>query len=277
MSYLNGTPVDEKMAAINDAIRSKTGKTGKLNLDQMAESIPEVYDKGFKAGEQSGGGGSYYDLFWDEYQVEGNRKLYQYAFSGAGWNENTFRPKYDFTVSYGEYMFYKSTYKADLAQVLEDLGVSLNWSSCSGYNYMFQESAFTRIPKILDRVTANAVGLFNKCSNLVTVDEIELEKDIEAEQHYKSAFASCTALENIRFTGKGKLGATISFQDSPLTAESIVSIVEHLSDNATGQTASFKQSAIDGAAWSTTDYADWETLKATKTNWTFKNESGTVI
>lgn len=38
--------VQEKMTAIADAIRSKTGKTETLGLDAMAAAVPEVYEAG---------------------------------------------------------------------------------------------------------------------------------------------------------------------------------------------------------------------------------------
>ena len=42
--------VNAKMTAIADKMREKTGKTEKLNLDQMAETVDEVYDAGNMAG-----------------------------------------------------------------------------------------------------------------------------------------------------------------------------------------------------------------------------------
>lgn len=44
--------VNEKMTVIADAIRDKTGDTDLLNLDQIAEKIPEVYCIGVMTGEQ---------------------------------------------------------------------------------------------------------------------------------------------------------------------------------------------------------------------------------
>ena len=49
--------VNEKMAAIADAIRSKTGGTEPLGLDDMAASVGDVYEAGKQAE---------YDAFWEE-------------------------------------------------------------------------------------------------------------------------------------------------------------------------------------------------------------------
>lgn len=45
--------VNEKMTAIANAIREKTGKTNALTLDDMAAAIPTIYSIGFTAGEDS--------------------------------------------------------------------------------------------------------------------------------------------------------------------------------------------------------------------------------
>ena len=40
-------------------------------------------------------GDSHYDAFWDTFQRNGERKDYRYGFSGIGWNDENFKPKYD--------------------------------------------------------------------------------------------------------------------------------------------------------------------------------------
>ncbi len=78
--------VNEKMTAIADAIRDKTGGTEPLTLDDMATDIPKVFD----AGKQS-----QYDEFWDNYQNYGESADYQYSFGGRRWTDELFLPKYD--------------------------------------------------------------------------------------------------------------------------------------------------------------------------------------
>lgn len=71
--------VNDKMTAINDAIREKTGGTEPLTLDGMAESIPEVYEAGKSA-------------MWDNVQNYGNRKSYNNGF--LGWGGKEIKPKH---------------------------------------------------------------------------------------------------------------------------------------------------------------------------------------
>ena len=76
-------------------------------------------------------------------------------------------------------------------------------------------------------------------------------------------FTGCTSLEYVRITGT--VSKNISFADSPLDKETIAHLVGVLSSTASGQTITFKKSAKEAAF---TD-AEWNTLIATKPNWTF--------
>jgi hypothetical protein len=93
--------VNEKMTAIADNIRSYTGKTEKLSLDDMAESIEKVYKKG-----QDSGGGEYIqvELTADEFEVgtlEGATGKDYPATNRArtGYIDCTSAPSYKVTVS----------------------------------------------------------------------------------------------------------------------------------------------------------------------------------
>jgi hypothetical protein len=87
--------VNEKMTAIADAIRDKTGGTDALTLDDMVTSIPKVYN----AGEQAE-----YDRFWDNFQNYGKRTNYWGAFTY--WSNAIFNPKYPLDrIAENNYMF----------------------------------------------------------------------------------------------------------------------------------------------------------------------------
>ncbi len=77
--------VNEKMTAIADAIRAKTGGTEPLTLDDMAADIPKVFDAGKKAE---------HDEFWDNYQNHGEGINPNNAFAYSRWNDKSYNPKY---------------------------------------------------------------------------------------------------------------------------------------------------------------------------------------
>ncbi|MBE6739702.1 MAG: hypothetical protein E7565_05230, partial [Ruminococcaceae bacterium] len=77
---------EENIRAIAEKIREKTGGNSAYKTADMPGAIEDV----FEAGKSQGGGDSYYDTFWDNYQQNGNRTNYENAFAGYGWNAETF-------------------------------------------------------------------------------------------------------------------------------------------------------------------------------------------
>ena len=62
---------------------------------------------------------------------------------------------------------------------------------------------------------------------------------------FNNAFNYCTALKNVTF--EGVIGQDINIRWSPLTADSIRSIIEHLSDTASGKTLTLSKKAVNNA------------------------------
>ena len=59
--------------------------------NQDALNNDENYNLGIETGKKQE-----YDSFWDAFQDDGKRTSYSYAFTGACWNDITFKPKYKF-------------------------------------------------------------------------------------------------------------------------------------------------------------------------------------
>ena len=65
----------------------------------IAENEQKVYNAGYWEGYYG-----YHNEFWDAFQVNGTRTDYHMAFSGGGWTDMIFQPKYDLILSaYGGY------------------------------------------------------------------------------------------------------------------------------------------------------------------------------
>ena len=78
--------LNEKMTAIADAIREKTGETEPLTLDDMATDIPKVFDAGKKAQLLA---------FWGPFQNYGEKMSYNSSFRHNGWgNDGAYDPQY---------------------------------------------------------------------------------------------------------------------------------------------------------------------------------------
>lgn len=174
------------------------------------------------------GGKSYYDEFWDNYQDNGNRTSYNGLFAGQAWTNDTANPKYDITPSSFLYGMWNCGIKR-LTKKLGKNGVTVDFSKCYQFSYAFSYSIVEYIEEMDITAKNNTVilttSMFNECRNLATIGKL-ICRDIF--KYQSTMFANCTALENI--TIDGCIGGSISFQWSPLTAESAISIITHLKD-----------------------------------------------
>lgn len=243
-------------------------------LKTIAENEKKVYDAGYNAGYDAGGGAdaeavyqqgiadgrqAEYDLFWDVYQQNGQRTKYSYAFAYDGWTDETFKPKYDIVIvgNNASGMFHTSSI-TDLKQILLDAGVKLDFSQCTFLLQTFQSSSITHLPEIDARKATNTSYMCGSDCKVVTIDKLLVSETTPLQ----TTFDWCRNLENIVF--EGTIGQNVDLHWSPLTKASIESVIAALSDTASGMTASFQQSAVNGAF--TTD--EWNALVAAKPNWT---------
>lgn len=172
------------------------------------------------------GGDGHYDTFWDAYQDNGNRKNYQYTFAGTGWNDATFKPKYDIAPTTGGYLF-AGTGIADLVKCLNDAGVSLDISNWNVDMYFATQSKHLQTLPVLDcRKATNLTYFIYKCDVLRSIEKVIL-KDDGSQGFDAYSFGALPKLEEIRF--EGAIGKSLEIKDSPLlSADSVQSIIDHL-------------------------------------------------
>lgn len=212
---------ESNIQAIADTIRANTGKDTKYKTSEMPAGVTEVYEAGQKAE---------YDKFWDSFQKD--RSAYSYAFYGQGWNDETFKPKYDIVIKAGgnnannTFAYARFT---DLAKILDEQGVVIDYSKFNGANgyapFMYC-SKLTHIPRIAVNPDVKYANAYYACTSLHTIDAIVLSE--EGTQTFTNTFYQCSALENIRI--EGKIGKDFDIQYSPLTVESAKNIIYHLKD-----------------------------------------------
>ena len=239
-----------------------------MNIGEKIIRAKIDYDEVHEAGKQAE-----YDRFWDNFQQNGDRVNYNSQFSGRGWSEKTFFPKYPIIVSGSgacAYIFSMSGFK-DFKKHIQENGIVIDLSQATGQavNLFGNSSFLTHVPEINISGCNNLQYGFTNCNNLVSIDKLT----VSSAMTFSSSFANCSKLENITFAGE--IGKSIDFQYSPLTKASIESIVEHLWDGASGQKLTLNLAAvnkafetIEGANDGSTS-AEWTALKATKPNWGF--------
>lgn len=194
--------------------------------------IDAVYEAG-----KAQGGDNHYDTFWDIYQEKGKKLNYNFAFAGSSWNAEIFKPKYPLNgMTYANNMFAG-------AHGLIEIPYTIDLTNLAGI----------------------ASSVFDGSTVLKTIKEVIVDED----NTFSFCFRNCNALEEIRFSGTiGQSG--LSFQwCTKLSADSLLNIVEHLSDTATGMTITFPKTAEANYNSAPPENAPqtWAALLATKQNW----------
>lgn len=149
----------EKLNAIGDAIREKTGKTELLTLDEMPTEIGAI---------ETGGGGG--DLPEEALVITGNCQN-KFGYGGWDWFIENYGDKVTTEdISDANYMFYYSQ--------VEEIPFELNFlsTSTSDMGYMFARAMNLKsVPKINNCKPSATDNLFYGCNNLR-----EIPEDIES-------------------------------------------------------------------------------------------------
>lgn len=217
----------------------------------IAENFEVIADAVYDKGKQDE-----YDAFWDAFQDNGNRDFYSYGFSGYGWTNENFKPKYPIITS----------------------------ANPNRANTMFQYAYnLTEIMSPLYFYDTTSNSTFVNCRNLIKIgDDTGGGIWTTRDRTFTSNFSSCSNLEEIRFIDyneKGEyvpseIGNSIDFSPCPLlSTASIVNIIEHLSDSQSA-TLTLKKTAKESMTFpytspqTNTTYNSWDELVATKSAWT---------
>lgn len=238
---------------IASKIRGITGTDDTIYPADMANKVDDIFDfgrdlgtsegytegyingsnEGFEDGLQVGTGqgieqGKQAERLrrWNIRQDNGNRTSFVYGFAGAGWTEETFDPIYDMRITNANYMFGYSAIKVDLVEHLEKLGTVMDFTNNAGYNNSFYQTDFIRLGVVGFSINPENPlnSTFANSEFLETIDLLKIGN--LGKQNFANTFVGCTALKNI--TIEGVIGRTFQIQYSPLTVESMKSIIEHL-------------------------------------------------
>lgn len=196
-------------------------------------------------------------IFWENYQDKGNRVDYASAFGGVGWNNETFKPRYDIKPTNSYMIFNGSKINGDLVEILAELGVTLDTSKATTTGYMFQASLFTRIGTVDVTSSTNSTqtdSMCRNCANLVRFEKLVINENTKFSAN---TFNGCTALEYIGF--EGAIANSLSLASSPLlNADCVQGIIDHLATVTTAQTLTLhsgvavsdeQKTAIQGKGW----------------------------
>ena len=230
----------EYLNTLANAFRSMLETTEKINAQSFPEKITEVYNKGVEVGKAQGGNTeeaynngfeagkqAEWSEFWDSFQNYGNKTDYGRVFGSSAWNDTNFKPKYDMKPINANVMFGYSKI-TDLAQILKDCNVKLDFSQCTSISECFSYGIITHIPELdLRSLTTINFGTYNSGS-LRTIDKIILRED-GSQPFVSSALApNSINLENITF--EGTIGNSMVLTNKKLSVNSLLNMIEHLQD-----------------------------------------------
>lgn len=247
MLVKNGVLLD-----IADAVRAATGETDGMKLEEMPEKIGEVFEAGKK---------SEWDAFWEEYQQNGYRTEYSYAFAGYGWTDEMFKPKYPIQPIQAYMMFARTR----ITQITEEM---IDFSKTTDLQYSFYSNS------ALKKIEINISSLKKMQDSFLNswVETLKISGISPLCEFSNSAFG-VSYLKNLQLFGVIGKNMRLS-TPKKLTKESILSVINVLSPDVTSQTLTLSLSAVNNAFETSPGLADgstseeWLTLANTKPNWT---------
>lgn len=207
-------------------------------LTQIAENTPKVFEagkaegrtEGYEIGKAEGieeGKQAEIEAFWGSYL---NRENFTRAFCGEGWNQTTFRPISDIKPIGGgaaTWMFrdFNTGAGSRMSLTKESIGVEIDLSGATGENgYVFYNAMISELGTIdVSNMSRFPYGL--ALCRAYTVHKFVVSETVSL----GNTFERMTSLEEIRFEGViAKNG--LNFQWSPLSHDSLVSIINALKD-----------------------------------------------
>ena len=236
-------------------------------LQTIAENEPKIYQAGVEQGladvahlndelEQilygtDTGGKSFYDEFWDSYQLNGERYNYTYGFAHS-WDNTIFKPKYDIrpTGDYGDnsmFQFSRPSPPLDLSAGLAYNGVVLDMSQATRFISTFDRCEVVNIPP-LDAQNCKLMSLtFQALNDHANIDYSLTINNIREDCVFQIAFRYCDNLVNLTLTGTiGQNGLDLS-SSIKLSKASILSVLNALSPTTSGLTVTFSLDAVNKA------------------------------
>lgn len=230
-------------------------------LTTIAENVPKVYEAGAK---------SQYDTFWDAFQENGNRNIYSHGFNGGGWTAETLKPKHlvkpvdtSSTSQYGVQIFYRANERSATYLDFSKIADKFDFSELTMATSIFDSCKFT-----------NVIADFSKVENLQlafaarwygSVDKATIKVTNKLTNVTNMFYYNRNMTEFMLMEGSeiACSGWDLKWA-SKLTKASIESIINALSTSTSGLSITLSQTAKNNAFTT----SEWDSLVATKKNWT---------
>ena len=189
-------------------------------LNTIAENQVAVFDAGADSEREA---------FWNAYTKNGTRTNYNYGFYSTGWDDVSFRPTRNIVINTANSTF-RGCAVTDMVAILNECGVTLDFSKCTVFTSTFYGMTTTTLP-VIDTSSCGALTtIFASMANLVSIEKLILKSN--GATTFSSIFQSTPNLEEIRIEGAiGNNGFSVS-PCTKLSHDSLMSIIDHLKDYA---------------------------------------------
>lgn len=226
-------------------------------ISRAKQDIDEAHEAGMSQKESE---------MWDMIQDYGNRSDYAHAFKA--WSAEYIRPKYKITSTHYNGLnmtFYMCPDLKKVEKAYFDFSQKTTTTNqASGAYYTFADNPLLEEVENIGLVAGYGMtNTFSNCKSLKKIARIIVDEN----SIYNNAFRNCGALEEVAFDGVISKNFDIHWSEL-LSADSLESIVTHLSDTATGQTITLPTTA-EANYYAVYGEGAWAALVATKPNWTF--------
>lgn len=247
--------IAENEQSISNGINTEANLIAEIQ--SIVDNLPTVdddddsYDDGYEAGRTAE-----YDHFWDDFQQNGNRTNYDYAF--YRWSAENFKPKYPIKPTGGAATWFLNGSKVTDRQYLDLIDFSQITSVSSPFDNTIMPS-FGVVDLSSVKANSTVTNLFRYNAVIHTIDKIVVHDTIK----YSQWFTNCKSLENVTFEGViGQDG--LNFSWSPLlTNASVQSVIDHLKQLPDGTTYTITFHADVGEKMT-----DAQKAQVTAKNWT---------
>lgn len=209
--------------AVCDKIRALLGLTDTITADEIPDKLDEVYEAGKDAE---------WNKFWDDFQDNGNRRKYGYAFYGKEWNDKTFKPKYDIIIegtdSHSGYSVFGMAGITDLAEICRKQDIIIdgtNYKPNNPQDWFANCYYLTRTPPIPVHDKFGYGWFYGNCKKLHTVEGFYVSENTT---FTVNAFNGCTELQNLNIVGTiGQSGLDLHWS-TKLTHASLMNVINCL-------------------------------------------------
>jgi len=245
---------DSVKAKIQGLIDTSNETTGQNDTD-LTSAVNRLKD-----GYGQGGGDNHYDTFWDSFQDNGQRTSYGYGFSGVGWNNTTFKPKYPIVVVGDASYMFNDCALTDFDFVAE--GIALDFSGATLLTYVFRNCKGIKRLGTIDCTNCKELNRTFYSCKIVTIDNFIVHENLK----YSNTF-DYASLENISVSGTIAQNG-FKLTSSKLSKASITSIINALSTTTSGLTVTLSSAAVDAITEVEGSINWWGELVDSRPNWT---------